>query len=164
MRIGELARRAGTSARTLRYYEQHGLLRARRQPNGYREYDETEVRLAREIRALLAIGFGLEEIRPFVDCLRSGVPARLACPGVSGVYRRKLAELDTVIGRLTSLRGLIARELAELVDGAGVDPEGRERGGGEGAAGAVLPRRTDAGHDCTGGRRDGRGTPHHGHG
>jgi MerR family regulatory protein len=43
MLIGELAERAGTSTRTLRYYEQHGLVRARRSANGYRVYDEAEL-------------------------------------------------------------------------------------------------------------------------
>jgi DNA-binding transcriptional MerR regulator len=158
MRIGELARRAGTSARTLRYYEQHGLLLARRQPNGYREYDEAEVRLAREIRTLLGIGFGLEEIRPLVDCLRSGVAVRQACPGISGMYRRKLAELDAVIGRLQTLRGAVARELAGLADRSGrVDPEDRDRGGGDGVAWASVPRRTDGQSHGRSGRVDGRG-------
>jgi DNA-binding transcriptional MerR regulator len=36
MLIGELAERAGTSARTLRYYEAHGLVHAERHANGYR--------------------------------------------------------------------------------------------------------------------------------
>jgi len=175
MRIGELARQAGTSTRTLRYYEQHGLLRARRQPNGYREYDENEVRLAREIRALLAIGFGVEEIRPFVDCLRSGVEVRQACPGVSGVYRRKLTELDTLIARLLALRGTLADELAQLVDRqAATDPEDCDRGGGEGAAGAPAPHRMDGRHGAQGhgaqghgvqeGWRGGCGAPHLGAG
>jgi len=43
MRIGELARRAGASARSIRYYEEQGLLLARRQANGYREYDEADL-------------------------------------------------------------------------------------------------------------------------
>ncbi len=59
MRIGELAEQAGTSTRTLRYYEQHGLLNARRTTNGYRDYDEGDLRLVREIRSLLEIGFNL---------------------------------------------------------------------------------------------------------
>ena len=40
MLIGELAQRAGTTSRTLRYYETHGLLQAGRAANGYRTYDE----------------------------------------------------------------------------------------------------------------------------
>jgi DNA-binding transcriptional MerR regulator len=114
MRIGELARRSGTSARSIRYYEQQGLMVARRRANGYRDYDEAQLRLVGEIRSLLVNGFDLDEIRPFVDCLRAGIQARRACPGGIDVYRRKLAELDSRIGELQSLRDRIARELHQL--------------------------------------------------
>jgi DNA-binding transcriptional MerR regulator len=67
MRIGELARQSGTSARSIRYYEQQGLMVARRHANGYRDYDEADLRLVGEIRSLLVNGFDLEEIRPCVD-------------------------------------------------------------------------------------------------
>jgi thioredoxin 1 len=76
MRIGELASRAGTSARSVRYYEQQGLLLVRRRANGYRDYDEADLLLVREIRSLLVNGFDLDEIRPFVDCLHAGIEAR----------------------------------------------------------------------------------------
>ncbi|MGV9610929.1 MerR family DNA-binding transcriptional regulator [Nocardia xishanensis] len=46
MLIGEFADRSGTSARMLRYYEQQGLVRARRSANGYRVYDEGELEIA----------------------------------------------------------------------------------------------------------------------
>jgi DNA-binding transcriptional MerR regulator len=114
MRIGELARRSGTSARSIRYYEQQGLMVARRHANGYRDYDEADLRLVGEIRSLLVNGFDLEEIRPFVDCLHAGIQARRACPGGIDVYRRKLAELDSRIGELQALRGRVARELHQL--------------------------------------------------
>jgi DNA-binding transcriptional MerR regulator len=120
MRIGELARRSGTSARSIRYYEQ---LVARRDPNGYRDYDEAHLRLVAEIRSLLVNGFDLEEIRPFVDCLHAGVQTRRACPGGIDVYRRKLAELDSRIGELQSLRDRVARELRYLEAGAGPGKE-----------------------------------------
>ena len=81
MRIGDSPGRSGTSARSIRYYEQQGLMVARRQANGYRDYDEAHLRLVGEIRSLLTIGFDLEEIRPFVDCLHAGIQARQACPG-----------------------------------------------------------------------------------
>ncbi len=61
MRIGELAELAGVSTRSLRYYEAQGLLRARRAANGYREYGDEDLRMVREIRSLLELGFGLEE-------------------------------------------------------------------------------------------------------
>jgi len=122
MRIGELARRSGTSARSIRYYEQQGLMAARRDPNGYRDYDEAHLRLVAEIRSLLVNGFDLEEIRPFVDCLHAGIQARRSCPGGIDVYRRKLAELDSRIGELQSLRDRIAGEL-RLLDPSGVAPK-----------------------------------------
>ena len=122
MRIGELARRSGTSARSIRYYEQQGLMVARRDPNGYRDYDEAHLRLVSEIRSLLVNGFDLEEIRPFVACLHAGIQARRACPGGIDAYHRKLAELDSRIGELQSLRDRIAGELRQL-DPGGVAPK-----------------------------------------
>ena len=124
MRIGELARRSGSSARSIRYYEQQGLMVARRDPNGYRDYDEADLRLVGEIRSLLVNGFGLEEIRPFVDCLHAGIRARRACPGGIDVYRRKLAELDARIGELQSVRDRVAGELRHLEAGPGPGKEG----------------------------------------
>ena len=125
MRIGELARRAGASPRSIRYYEQQGLLQARRRDNGYRDYDEADLRLVREIRSLLVNGFDLEEIRPFVDCLQAGIRARRACPGGIDVYRRKLAELDTRIRGLQDLRDRVAGELWQLTGGRDQPQEAR---------------------------------------
>ncbi|MEU7552633.1 MerR family transcriptional regulator [Streptomyces sp. NPDC044571] len=119
MRIGELAQRAGTSTRTLRYYESRGLLPARRAGNGYRTYDEDDLRLLRQIRTLQDFGFDLEETRPFVDCLRAGHPAGDSCPASLAVYRRKLAELDGLIGRLADVRDQVARQLADAEEAAG---------------------------------------------
>ncbi|MBT2451586.1 MerR family transcriptional regulator [Streptomyces sp. ISL-43] len=113
MRIGELAERAGTSTRTLRYYEERGLLPARRDGNGHRTYDEDDLRMLRQIRTLQDFGFDLEETRPFVECLRAGHPAGDSCPASLAVYRRKLAELDGLIGRLTGVRDQVAGQLAE---------------------------------------------------
>jgi DNA-binding transcriptional MerR regulator len=117
MRIGELAARAGTTTRTLRYYESRGLLPARRADNGYRTYDECDLKLLEQIRTLQDFGFDLEETRPFVECLRAGHPEGDTCPASLAVYRRKLDELDSLIGQLTSVRETVARQLAraELV-------------------------------------------------
>jgi DNA-binding transcriptional MerR regulator len=114
MRIGELAGRVGTSTRTLRYYEARGLLRARRTVSGYRDYDEDDLRVVQEIRTLLDIGFGLDEVRPFVDCLRAGNASGDACPASQEVYRRKLAELDACIARMQAVRAQLYQQLNEV--------------------------------------------------
>ncbi|MCX4845142.1 MULTISPECIES: MerR family transcriptional regulator [unclassified Streptomyces] len=127
MRIGELAERAGTTTRTLRYYESRGLLPARRADNGYRAYDEDDLRLVQQIRTLQDFGFELEETRPFVDCLRAGHPAGDACPASLAVYRRKLGELDSLIEQLRTVRAEVGAQLAraELEAGAAL-PGGPE--------------------------------------
>ncbi|MDO0925653.1 MerR family transcriptional regulator [Streptomyces sp. TG1A-8] len=112
MRIGELAARAGTTPRTLRYYEARGLLPARRDEHGHRTYDEGDLRLLRQIRTLQDFGFGLEETRPFVECLRAGHPQGDSCPASLVVYRRKLEELDALVGQLTAVRERVAAQLA----------------------------------------------------
>ncbi|MDQ1036056.1 DNA-binding transcriptional MerR regulator [Streptomyces sp. V3I8] len=128
MRIGELAARAGTTTRTLRYYESRGLLPARRGSNGYRAYDEDDLKLLRQIRTLQDFGFDLEETRPFVECLRAGHPQGDACPASLAVYRRKLGELDALIDELRSVREQVGGQLARA-----------ERAMGDLAAEAAVP-------------------------
>ncbi|MET7356810.1 MerR family transcriptional regulator [Streptomyces sp. NPDC005562] len=125
MRIGELAARAGTTTRTLRYYESRGLLPARRTGNGYRTYDEDDVRLLEQIRTLQDFGFDLEETRPFVECLRSGHPEGDSCPASLAVYRRKLGELDALIGELSAVREQVGAQLARAEEAFVSGPEPR---------------------------------------
>jgi len=116
MLIGELAERAGTSTRALRYYETHGLLRAGRSANGYRVYDDAELRVVREIRTLLGIGFALDDIRPFVDCLRAGHPSGDVCPDSVAVLRRKIAEVDAGIDRMREVRDRLSAQLTVAIE------------------------------------------------
>lgn len=113
MLIGELAGRCAVSTRSLRYYESRGLLTATRDHSGYRHYDEADVAIVTEIATRLADGFTLEEIRPFVACLRAGNAAGDACPEPRRVYRRKLAEIDACVERLLALRAQLAARLAD---------------------------------------------------
>ena len=117
MRIGELADRTGVSTRALRYYEQQGLLPVRRTANGYRQYEESDLRLVSEIRSLLAAGFTLRDTRPFVDCLRAGHEAGGSCPESVAVYRRKLGEIDAEIRTLIRQRADVADQLARACPG-----------------------------------------------
>ncbi|MCD0452152.1 MerR family transcriptional regulator [Actinocorallia sp. API 0066] len=69
MRIGELARLTDTPARSLRYYEEQGLLLPRRRENGYREYDDQVVDRVIQIRGLLDAGLPTRIIRQILPCL-----------------------------------------------------------------------------------------------
>ncbi|HYH28750.1 MAG TPA: MerR family transcriptional regulator [Pseudonocardia sp.] len=113
MRIGELGRRAGVSPRTLRHYEELGLLETRRRANGYRDYDERDLQLVTEIRSLVELGFALEETRPFVECLRAGHPTGASCPDSRAVQRRKLAEVDGWLARLHVVRRELVAQLGD---------------------------------------------------
>jgi DNA-binding transcriptional MerR regulator len=124
MRIGELAERAGTTTRTLRYYESLGLLPAGRTENGYRRYDAEALRLLRQIQTLRSFGFELEETRPFVECLRAGHPAGDSCPASLEVYRRKLSELDACIARLAEVRDQVGAQLARAESATASQPTG----------------------------------------
>ncbi|RIJ76781.1 MerR family transcriptional regulator [Nakamurella silvestris] len=111
MRIGELGQQTGVSTRTLRYYESLGLLRGRRSSNGYRVYTEEDLREVAEIRALVDLGFALEETRPFVECLRSGHEVAGSCADSLAVYRRKIAEVDSYTEQLARVRAQLVADL-----------------------------------------------------
>lgn len=71
MNIKEASQSAGVSVRTLRYYEEVGLLRPVRTPeNGYRKYDESTVRRTKLIHAYRELQFSLEEIKSLLDTPR----------------------------------------------------------------------------------------------
>ena len=72
MNIKEAARRVGVSARTLRYYEESGLIApVRGNDNAYREYDEGDVRRARMIHAYRELQFSVREIAELLDAPRA---------------------------------------------------------------------------------------------
>jgi len=119
MRIGEVAARAGTTTRALRFYESLGLLEAPRTANGYREYGEDHVRLVKEILGLQAMGLSLDDTRPFVECLRAGNAAGDSCPDSIEVYRRKLAEVEACLDQLNAVRADLLAKLAAAGQASG---------------------------------------------
>ena len=68
MHIGELAERVGTTTRTVRYYEEMGLIKpARRTSGGFRCYAEEQVDRLQMILSLKDMGFDLESIKTILD-------------------------------------------------------------------------------------------------
>ncbi|MEU0090779.1 MerR family transcriptional regulator [Kribbella sp. NPDC006257] len=70
MRIGELASKAGVSVRSLRYYEEQGLLTSSRSPSGQRQYTDYDVERVILIQRMYAAGLSsrtIVEVMPCVD-------------------------------------------------------------------------------------------------
>lgn len=71
MRIGELASRAGVSVRSLRYYEEQGLLTSTRSASGQRHYTDEEVERVTFIQRLYAAGLSSRTIAELLPCVDS---------------------------------------------------------------------------------------------
>ncbi|MER5739020.1 MerR family transcriptional regulator [Streptomyces sp. NPDC002262] len=117
MRIGELARRTGVSARSLRHYEQAGLVSSSRAANGYRVYDETAVVRVANIRYLLDAGLTLDDVAAFRSCLDGDLPSVRPSGRGLEIARERLAVLDARIAAQTAARDRLASALAARSDG-----------------------------------------------
>ncbi|GAA1203663.1 MerR family transcriptional regulator [Prauserella alba] len=105
MRIGELAEASGVSTRSLRYYEQQGLIEARRTTGGWRDFDESMVERVVLIQHLFAAGLGSGTVNQLLPCLHAPLDER------NGVMERLLAD---EVARLEDKRRDIDRELETL--------------------------------------------------
>src|SRR5690349_11261136 len=111
MQVGELAKQTGASIRSLHYYEQMGVLKAHRQPNGYRAYDEQAVEQVQRIRRLLTLGLSLEDIKLLAPCFERNEAGAPLCSAAVARYQHKLAEIDEHIQQLQVLRERIEQYL-----------------------------------------------------
>ncbi|MCM3781893.1 MerR family transcriptional regulator [Neobacillus mesonae] len=68
MKISQLSKATGASARSIRYYEQKNLLTARRMDNDYREFDESDVKRIKTIQIYLELGMSTKEILEIMKC------------------------------------------------------------------------------------------------
>lgn len=115
MRIGELARRAQVTVRTIHHYEREGLLGdGERSAGGHRYYGPETLERLEKIRQLKDLGLKLDEIAALIDLL-CGDPRAL--PGrrrVLDALRRRMAEADARIAELRRFRTDVARRIGAL--------------------------------------------------
>ncbi|SHN20034.1 MerR family transcriptional regulator [Cryptosporangium aurantiacum] len=119
MRIGELARRTGVSERSLRYYEQRGLLASERTSGGHRDYPERAVDRVIRIQELFAAGLHSAKIAKLLPCMRDadGGPSAIATPQLVTDLTAERERIDRMITELTNSRAV----LDEVIDAA-ADP------------------------------------------
>jgi DNA-binding transcriptional MerR regulator len=108
MRIGELAKRTGVSERSLRYYEEQGLLAPSRTPAGYRVYAESDVDVVRHVQMLLAAGLNTAFIREVLPCMvDTGDGLAPGCPELLPHLRAERDRITIAIDGLATARTLL---------------------------------------------------------
>jgi DNA-binding transcriptional MerR regulator len=106
MHIGELAERTGLSLRTIRHYDDVGLLPARsRTDGGFRVYSEDDAGRLMLIKQMKPLGFSLEEMAEILELLAAGGDT----PGRS-------ARLLEILDQAAHQRAKMARNLAQADD------------------------------------------------
>lgn len=116
MTIGELSARSGVSARSLRYYEQQGLITPGRSANGYRRYTMRDVLVAQTIRTMYEIGFSRDEVALALPCATGATSADNGDVLRTSVERMR-DDLGARIEELTRTRELLVDFLEGRVPG-----------------------------------------------
>lgn len=110
--IGRLAKTTGVATKTIRYYEQVGVLPpAKRTPAGYRQYEQRAVERLLFVRRARALGFPLRRLETLCATLDGG-PRRALRPRLLGFVREQLSAVQQQIGELE----LLKQQLEQAVD------------------------------------------------
>ena len=110
MNIGEAAAQSGVPAKTIRYYEDIGLVQAAaRRGNNYRDYGEADIAVLRFLKRARGLGFSVEDCRGLLSLYRD---RQCASADVKALARTRVAEIDRKIAELESMRATLADLMA----------------------------------------------------
>jgi len=110
LKIGQLARRVGVTAKAIRFYEVKRVLpRPTRGANGYRLYGQDAVETLTFVKQATGLGLTLAEIRDIIAIRQGGGPP---CVHVRRLLQDKARELDRKLRDLIDMRRQIRRSLA----------------------------------------------------
>ena len=113
--IGELADRAGVTAKTIRYYEKIDLLLpAERGDNNYRYYTDEQVYQLRFIRRAQRLGLTLNEIKDLMDLARETKCNELRA-SLDDLFARKIREYELKLAALHTFRQQLQPETSACV-------------------------------------------------
>jgi DNA-binding transcriptional MerR regulator len=137
MRIGELADRTGVSVRSLRYYEDQGLLVPSRTSGGHRNYPASAADRVIRIQELYAAGLNSAKIREILPCMRDadGGPSEQATPLLAATLAKERDRIDRQVRELQRTRDVLDDVIATATKPV-VAPRVRRTGGGSSAVGA----------------------------
>jgi DNA-binding transcriptional MerR regulator len=132
MQIGELSQATGVSTRSLRYYEQQGLLRSHRRANGYREFAPSAVEDVVFIQDLYSAGLPSEIIRDIIPYVREQ-ESQGDCSALLVRVREVRDELVRREQRITERRKTLDQYLARNSTPRGIEATASQGPGGESA-------------------------------
>ena len=101
MQIGRVAEHSGLPAKTIRYYEEIGLIsKPNRTPSGYREYDKQDIEVLRFVSRARGLGFSIKDVKNLLALYNdrgraSADVKKIALEHVDEI-ERKIAELDSI--------------------------------------------------------------------
>ena len=113
MNIGAVARASGLPPKTIRYYEEIGLIRPERRGNGYREFSERHLHQLAFLGRARGLGFSIDECRALLALYQD---RERASGDVKRLAEGHLAEIDRKLAELAEMRGVLAA-LVELCHG-----------------------------------------------
>src|SRR5690242_26055 len=124
LRIGQLAKRAGVSVQTIRFYEREGLLPPpSRTASGYRAYTASELERVQVIRICQKTGFTLKDVRAVLEphqvlASRSGASdaKSAARDKMLAMARQRLSQIDATLLALTQMRADMAALVSALAN------------------------------------------------
>jgi Cu(I)-responsive transcriptional regulator len=108
MNIGRAAKASGLPAKTIRYYEEIGLILPGRANNGYRDYGSDDIHRLQFLQRARSLGFTIEECRTLLSLYEDD---ERASADVKSLALDKIAQIDRKVAELNSLRstlGLLA--------------------------------------------------------
>lgn len=130
MRIGELASRTGVSERSLRYYEEQGLLASGRTPGGHRDFPDGAVDRVIRIQELYAAGLHSSRIARILPCMRDndGGPSMNATPALVAELTTERDRIDRTVNDLLRSRDVLEQVISTAADEAApAGPADKER-------------------------------------
>ncbi len=104
MNIGLAAAQSGMQARTIRFYEQEGLVSPARRENGYREYTDGDVHKLRFLHRARSLGFSLDECRHLLSLYED---RSRASADVKAIAEQHLEQIGNKIAELQSLQATL---------------------------------------------------------
>ena len=105
MLIKEAEKSAGLQAKTIRYYEEIGLIRPNRQHNGYRDYAAEDIHRLRFLQRARGLGFSIEDCRALLSLYDE---KGRESADVRAIAEAHLAEIDRKIRELNGMRKTLA--------------------------------------------------------